>query len=592
MGYYEANLALLSKKEPGLARRIERVKIERDISYLPLRKTRLNLMSDLKMVNTIVVLGFGSGDEIKDILGRVTKKSLVLVIDPDLTGFKRSLLSVDLTPLLSSSQLSLSIGEDPYSATRKRLDEFYKINTISEIELIPNTAAINGNRAYFGDIIKHLKDAANGAAQNKATLAEFASLWQENLLLNLPAMIAYPGVNRLFGRFKDMPAVLVAAGPSLDRDLEDLAKIEGKAVLIACDTALKTLLSKGIEPDITLSLDGGEANYKHFQGTRSKTALVAVSITHPKIISEFTGPIFMADFAHPLNQWFSLFIGEKGYLKTGGSVVTACFDLARLMGVNPIIFTGLDLAFSGGMTHSSGSSYTEEALGTITKFHTLEMAHRQRIQNEQLVSVEGNDGRRVLTSHKYLTYLRWLESEIASNKDRTIINTSLTGARMAGASLMNLTEAIKRFLQREVAFADLVKGPQVFYRPPSLGSLREALTDLVEEFTRTKDISSAGRDVSRRLVCHLEKGDGARGMGLFKELNPLYQGIIRRQGFMKIARLSLEPLLCRMEDGNNRNPLARARACEDFFSSIADYCQTSIEQFGHTRDGFRMLCPK
>ena len=594
MDYYEANLRLLVRKEPELARRIERVRVGNLSYHLPIEKVMLNVGNDLARANTIVIFGFGSGVHVRQVLRSIGRKSFVLVIDPDVEGFRRTLFLIDLTPILSSKQLSISIGEDPFAATRVRIDEFYKIATIGEMEIVPYPPAIRDNRGYFEKILAHLKDVANGAVQNRATLVEFVSQWQNNLLSNLPSMVAYPGINTLFERFKNAPAIILGAGPSLDKDLEELSKIRGRGLTIASDTALPTLLNKGVEPDLVLALDGGEANCKHFQGVRPKrTALVAVSITHPRIVSEFPGPVFMADFAHPLNQWISLFIGQKGYLKTGGSVVTTCFDLATRLGCNPIILTGVDLAFTGGATHSSGSFYIQEMLGDLSKFHTLEMMHRKKTQDENTLWIEGNNGRKLLTSHKYLTYLRWLESQIGACPERTFINTALDGARIAGTTAMSLSEVAEKFLHDQTEVEGVIKELQSSYHSPSPTTLEQAIIGLLKEWESAHEISSRGRDLSVKLVNLLDQADGAREKTLLRELSPLYQGIIRRAGFMRIARLNLEPLLRRMEEGSNgADPLVRARACKDFFSSIADYCQASIKQFGHTKDGLKMLCPR
>ncbi|HAV42700.1 TPA: hypothetical protein DCX15_01605 [bacterium] len=592
MGYYEVNLSLLSQREPELVKRLERVGKNGLSLCPPIEKVTFNVGPEIARANTVAILGFGNGFHVKEVLKNINKKTFVLVIDPDIEGFKQVLSLSDFTSLISSDQLSLSIGEDPLSATQRRLDQFYKINTISQIELIPYPPALARHKTYFKEIIGHLKDAANGASQNKVTLTKFVPLWQENLLLNLPSMIGYPGIDTLRGRFRDTPSIVVGAGPSLDRDIERLQEAKGKALIIACDTALKSLLSKGIEPDLVVSLDGSEENYQHFQevGVR-KTALVAVSITYPKIIQSFSGPIFMADFIHPLNQWFSSFIGEKGYLKSGGSVATACFDLARQMGCNPIMFVGLDLCFNGGMTHSSGSSYIEEMLKGVDKFHTLEMMHRERIQNEENFWIDGTNAEKVLTSSKYLTYLRWLESEIAVNPERTFINATLGGAKIKGASTMSIKEVIEALGPR-IEIEKILGEAHTGYCPPSSILLHLALGKVIEEYKAIYKTSTLGVSLSQRLESLLEERNDPKD--LFKELNSLYCGIIGRRSFMQIARLNLEPLLCRMEEeeGDKRDPSVRVRMCKNFFSSIARYCKESIEQFTRTRDDLKMLCPR
>ena len=53
-----------------------------------------------------------------------------------------------------------------------------------------------------------------------------------------------------------MPAIVVAAGPSLNKNIDELKRAKGKAFIIAVDTAIKPLLKKGIIPDMFAIVDG------------------------------------------------------------------------------------------------------------------------------------------------------------------------------------------------------------------------------------------------------------------------------------------------------------------------------------------------
>jgi hypothetical protein len=58
-------------------------------------------------------------------------------------------------------------------------------------------------------------------------------------------------------------AVIVAAGPSLDKTVE-LIKDKDSYYIIATDTAGLSLINKGIIPDIIISIDGQSVSYNHF----------------------------------------------------------------------------------------------------------------------------------------------------------------------------------------------------------------------------------------------------------------------------------------------------------------------------------------
>ena len=55
---------------------------------------------------------------------------------------------------------------------------------------------------------------------------------------------------------REMPAIIVSAGPSLNENIEELKKAKNKAFIIAVDTAMKPLLRNGIIPDMYAIIDG------------------------------------------------------------------------------------------------------------------------------------------------------------------------------------------------------------------------------------------------------------------------------------------------------------------------------------------------
>ena len=53
----------------------------------------------------------------------------------------------------------------------------------------------------------------------------------------------------------DITGIVVAAGPSLNKNIKELKRAKGKAFIIAVDTALKPLLREGIIPDMFFIVD-------------------------------------------------------------------------------------------------------------------------------------------------------------------------------------------------------------------------------------------------------------------------------------------------------------------------------------------------
>src|SRR5947207_12101996 len=70
----------------------------------------------------------------------------------------------------------------------------------------------------------------------------------------------------LFGRFRNVPLVIVSAGPSLDLNIEELRGIEDRCFILSVDTALRPLLAAGVTPHAVITADPSEMNARHVAG--------------------------------------------------------------------------------------------------------------------------------------------------------------------------------------------------------------------------------------------------------------------------------------------------------------------------------------
>ena len=57
----------------------------------------------------------------------------------------------------------------------------------------------------------------------------------ENMLANLDEIISNPGINLLYNKFAGKPAIVVATGPSLNKNKHLLKGMENKALIVAAD---------------------------------------------------------------------------------------------------------------------------------------------------------------------------------------------------------------------------------------------------------------------------------------------------------------------------------------------------------------------
>ena len=160
-----------------------------------------------------------------------------------------------------------------------------------------------------------------------------------NTLRNLPRILASPDLRAWADSRRGQPAVVCGAGPSLNRNLDDLRPYRDRVVLIAVDTALRPILEAGFEPDLVVALDPSPLNARHVSGLQlpERTWLVSEAALDPTAFDSFGDRV--AFFRVGDNDPWP-WLGEHGVdvpvLAAWGSVLTSAFALAEWLGCDPV----------------------------------------------------------------------------------------------------------------------------------------------------------------------------------------------------------------------------------------------------------------
>lgn len=166
---------------------------------------------------------------------------------------------------------------------------------------------------------------------NAEARARFAAPYLRNTLTNAPAIGRESDVSALDGAARGRPVFVVAAGPSLDRNLAALARVRDRGVLVSVDTALAPLMHYGITPDIVISVDPSALNARHLRSVQvsPRTWLVAEGSLDPGALPAFAGRTFFYRVAqhHPW-PWLMAHGIDRGVLQARGSVLVTAIDLA------------------------------------------------------------------------------------------------------------------------------------------------------------------------------------------------------------------------------------------------------------------------
>lgn len=559
MDYYDLNMRLLEKKDNELACKADTVPLNVEHSSFAKVSLAIDSNIDFSTSNTILVFGLGWGDHIKELLEKTTEYILIIVVEPDVSIFKTVLFKRDLSSILSSKRVNLIIGEeDPIGAIRLAVKEYYEIVTIGEFLIVEYPSSVKANLEYFDKLRRGLRQ-TDSSWEERAFIFECKPRLQKRILTNMEVLIKNPGIDGLDGKFKDRPAIIVSAGPSLDKNVGFLSRAKGYALIICVDTALKALLKHDIEPDLLVSSDPTEHNYRfHLQGMDLEDIYLVADIeVYPDAFSEFEDSIFIFSlFSRPLVRWIGDIIEFNGYMEEHGCVSHYAFDLANRMEANPIILIGQDLAYSGGKKYTSEVPKEKE-----------ERAKREA--REEMIWVDDIDGNRVPTSYILYEQLQNMEKRIEKSCS-TCIDATEGGARIAGTEITPLSRVINKYCQRPIKTREILKEARANYRRPSIKRLMSEFKALIEEYQVVSELCNRGEDGTRKLIGL--SNDRSRREGLIHHLKSLSQGIVDCKRFTYINYWAIKPLLLYFQKSKEVDLI---RTYKIFFNKVRELSESS-----------------
>ncbi len=233
-----------------------------------------------------------------------------------------------------------------------------------------------------------------------------------HLYLNLADHIDAGGVDDLENALAGRTAVCVAAGPDLDAKIPLLRQARGRAVVIAVNSALKTLLKHGLEPDFTVINDTSvdAARTLHDLPRLEKGSIVAHSLAWGGGES-FKRRYFFGDFMPHL-------LGRRGNLLLHGSVITTAFALAEKLGCKRCVLVGAQLASHNefGLSYARNTTYGEE--GVI-----MPSFKNPGCMFPKLYPVRAADGRKMYTTINFRDVAFWFLDRIRMS-NLEVVNTT------------------------------------------------------------------------------------------------------------------------------------------------------------------------
>ena len=417
----------------------------------------------------IIVFGFSNGMYLKKLIEKYPD-NIIIAYEPCMTLMQLVLKEIDLADCLLHEKLFLAVGEKG-----KRLYTKYKL---VDWFVIPNY-----RKLFELDYLKvqHIYMIwMRQITLDRNTFILLQDEFADNYLANMYDFFNNYTIDGLYDCFKKIdkekrPAIVVSAGPSLDKNINELKKAKDKAFIIVVDTALKAVLRAGIVPDLTITIDPHKPLILFEDERIKKLPMIFCIMSNKQVMDGQKGKkIFFGDSESYIQAIFNKYDKKLSTLETGGSVACNAFSTAVFLGFKNIILVGQDLAYPNGKEHTK-DAYDNEAENKLK-------------DGKRYFEVEDIYGGKVLTEENMDAYRLWFETQIVRYPHLHVIDATEGGAKIRGTEVLTLNETIERECKnlRKIDFAKLIDRISKTYSEEELDEITKQLYNIPEELKKLK----------------------------------------------------------------------------------------------------------
>lgn len=422
---YRANLECL---DPQI------IKLLKEFPETPVPLEHDVRVQGLKNPICLVILGFSTTRVLEEVFKSSKDIRHVVVIEPDLSIFHQTIMRFYVAPYLKDERIDFLLGT-PLNELRPQL---FKIMSNFHAKLGARPSVGQSPEVIFDPFVYGpggVKPQQDGHEMTRAVIDTakqiFLSMgcssdgfnrW-EQVHRNEVNILEKYNIQGQFDKFKLLPAIVVGAGPSMDDFIEyyKTYNLGEKAVIIACDAAMKRFVKEGIKPHFVTRCERKLTTI--FDGVNYDDTQDVFYCGYPWCPPEYFD-LFQESFILYRNNGVCKWTGiSHGEVNGGVSAANAALELAWLLGCPKIYLTGIDLCFLDGKSHVPGTEVEFDIKKSEPKW----------------TKIKANNGDEVTTIPVWYRCLNEYENAIAKYKSKgpiEIFNTSERGAVINGTTVV------------------------------------------------------------------------------------------------------------------------------------------------------------
>jgi len=393
-------------------------------------------LDNMDQYEHVLFIGAGLGYHIEALLKEYPNMKFS-IYEPNLDVLCEFLSNQDLTKLPIKQLVKLFSTTDEQhlrseiSALNQSLKGKTYIFTLPVYEQLFATQV----KIVVESLVEVLKDKRSSIATNYS----FQKRWTINSIKNFPKVLETPNILHDIDKeaFKGKPAIIVAAGPSLNEEFENLRYIKenGLAYIFSVGSAINALIEHGIYPDAACTYDPTNRNQLVFQKLKESN-LTNVPLIFGSSVGFETLENYPGIMLHMLTNQDTI---APQYLKRpdnlsvvfdAPSIAVVTFQLLKMLGSSQIVLVGQNLGFQHNSRYAEGINYD---------FVQNELSEQEQ---QGLLIVKDVYGNEIQTDEGFNRMRQQLEMYINLFPEIEVINTTKGGAQIAGTVFTPLSEVI------------------------------------------------------------------------------------------------------------------------------------------------------
>ncbi|HQD50401.1 MAG TPA: DUF115 domain-containing protein [Defluviitaleaceae bacterium] len=459
--------------------------------YSPIKEAErfVEKIKDFNIKTVFIIYGMGLGYHILELMKYLHEENSLIIIEPNEEVLSKAFSVFDWTKLLNRKKTHLFTGTDR-QAINLLLGEFVDITNAENIQFLTFSQYDKIYPEFYKVVYEEIKNYVSLFKISKNTKTHFWNKYNENFFNNLTKMVHEHSINDLKGQFNNVPAFIVSAGPSLDKNIKALRQVQNRGLIFSGGRTLTALIHNNIRPHFVVSMDPGIAAYEVLQEHKKHDIpLITTVVSNDEVIQAHQGDQFYIANSEYTGLIHYFTKKEMDILPLGASVANASAAIALYLGCNPIIFVGQDLAYTDGKYHAQSCQIGQEETDEDDRFE-----------------VEGIYGGKVWTNSVWYTFLMWMEKFIYHSSGKLFIDATEGGAKIHGTEILTLKESIEKYCQKtfdvDEKLKEIISNHEKVYQNEKLKTLLNNLKNNLDKLDKISD--KALKDLEEVYHCDIE----------------------------------------------------------------------------------------